>query len=495
MQDLRSKESLKNFVASLLNRETGMMTFAKTFLPALLSFNIPEFHKEIYKLLINSLRLAMAAPRSFAKTTLTDIIYPSYLSMFNIPNRNNIAIFSASQSLSIDQLRKIKHLYDTNEALISLYASIHGMLPHTDKEKWREDEIEFTNGVRIQACGAGSQTRGKRPNVIICDDLETTEGVRSPEQRKYLDEWFRKDIIGMLEPASQLIIIGTILHFDSLLKNLLDTMPAMGWNTRIYKAYIDGIQKKGNELWVEKWSHEELQQRKAEQGSTYFSFEYMNEPISAEDAVFKESNIRLFDALPVKHSMVQVLDPAYSERNTSDYKACVVVAVDDKNNRYVVDRIRTKNPELEYINSCINMYIKYRNRITLVGIPAGREVDFFNKFIEISASRGIAIPHKEIKNVARSATGVSERNKKARITMTLQALFEQGKYYIKTGFDDIVDELLQHPHGKHDDLIDCMASAEQIITPVFFDYGEEKQTLYDNIETKKVYRGETGYGI
>ena len=177
----------------------GIARFARDIMIKRLTYAIPEFHKTIYEALRKNNRLAIAAPRSFAKTTVTDVIYPSYLALMNIPNRNNIAIFSASQGLAIEQLKKIKYEYDNNQVLIGLYMLIHGKAPHSDKDTWRDDEIQFSNGVVIQARGAGGQTRGKRPNVVICDDLETTESVRSSDQRKYLDEWFRKDILGLLE--------------------------------------------------------------------------------------------------------------------------------------------------------------------------------------------------------------------------------------------------------------------------------------------------------
>ena len=270
-------------------------------------------------------------------------------------------------------------------------------------------------------------------------------------------------------------------------------MKQLGWKTRIYQAYKDGIQQPGYELWPEKWPHEALQQRKAEQGTAYFSSEYMNDPVNIEDAVFKTSYIRRYSKLPDKYSSVMVIDPAYSEKSSSDYKACVVIATDPQNNRYTVDKIRTKKPEADYITACINMYLANRDTIMYVGIPGGREIDFQKKVLELATQRGVYLPYREIKNSAKSTTGVTERNKKARITMTLQALFQSGKYYVHDTHDDIVDELLSHPSGRYDDLIDCMASAEQLITPVYFDVPNVNEQY--NEEPIKIYRGDSGYGI
>ena len=100
------------------------------------------------------------------------------------------------------------------------------------------------------------------------------------------------------------------------------------------------------------------------------------------------------------------------------------------------------------------------------------------------------MPIKETKNIHTQST-VTVRNKKDRITMALQGLFQQGKYYLKPEHEEARDELLRHPLGKHDDLVDAMASCEQIIVPTYFAF-EEKDPDY--VEEEPVARGMTGYG-
>lgn len=479
------KAEIEGLVAKLVTPKTGIILFVKNFLSHHMPCEIPEFHKEIYTLLTTKLRLALAAPRSFAKSTLVSVFYPVFLATFTI--RKNLIIISASQTLAVNWLKKIKKEFESNEALRALYIALYGTTP--EGATWKENEIVLTNGVRITAIGAGGQTRGPRPDCVICDDLETTEGVRSPEQRKNLDEWFRKDILGLLEPTGQLVVIGTILHYDSLLKNLIDTSGGYGWEVRLFQAYKDGEQKAGNELWVEKWNHESLQAKKAEQGSSFFASEYMNDPVSEDTAIFKIENIRTYEKLPDKYSCVMVFDPAYSEESHSDWKVAVTIAIDSSNNRYVVDLVRTKQPQNDYIQASLNLFLQHKNVTTSVGIPKGREVDFWNKVMEFANRRGIALPAKEIKNI-HSNSSVTVRNKKERITMALQGLFQQGRYYIKKEHEDIKDELLRHPLGKHDDLIDAMAAAEQIIVPVFFDI-ETPTNNFDEINEEEL----SNYGM
>lgn len=478
-QAIESKltEIYKNYVG-----DGGIELFVGDYFTKRTQFAIPKFHKEIYSALKNHTRIALAAPRSFAKTTVTDVFYASYLATLNLPRRNNIAIFSASQGLAVEQLKKIKYEFDNNKDLIEIYTYFWGRKPHGSTNTWRDDEIEFSNGVVIQARGAGGQTRGKRPNVVICDDLETTDGVRSSDQRKYLDEWFRKDIMGLLEPDGQLIIIGTILHYASLLKSLITEMKHYGWHTNIYKAYYDGIQEAGHELWKEKWSHEDLQKRKLEQGSTYFSSEYMNEPVDDATAPIKTEHIRYWTELPEKYSMVIAVDPAYSDDMKADYKTAVLIANDSKNNRYLVKYIHTHEPQGIFFNAILNLWQLNRHYITAIGIPnQGVEKSFFSAFTRFCEEKGIYPPIKELSNRS-SGNTVSIRNKKDRMVATLQPIFEQGKYYIHSTHEVAKDELLGIGYTRNDDIVDAMTYAEQLISPTYFDvvYTNNESGSYTN---------------
>lgn len=342
-------------------------------------------------------------------------------------------------------------------------------MPHGNKETWREEEIEFSNGVVIQARGAGGQTRGKRPNVVICDDMETTEGVRSSDQRKYLDEWFRKDIMGLLEPKGQLIIIGTILHYASLLKSVIGEMKHYGWTTEIFQAYKKGIQEAGHELWVEKWNHADLQKRKAEQGSTYFSSEYMNEPVDDATAPIRTEHLRYWVELPDKYSMVIAVDPAYSEDNKADYKVATLVACDSKNNRYLVKYVRTHESQGDFFNAILNMWQLNKHCITAIGIPnQGVEKSFFQSFIKFCEEKNMYPPIKELSNRS-SGNSTTIRNKRDRMVATLQPIFEQGKYYIHASHEEAKEELLGMGYTRNDDLVDSMTYAEQLIQPTYFD--------------------------
>src|SRR5690606_17410783 len=97
----------------------------------------------------------------------------------------------------------------------------------------------------------GQSIRGKkyganRPSLIILDDVESQSQAQSPEQRAKLKDWLLKDVIpaGQTDGSSNIIMIGTCLHTESLLSELL-VMP--GWEAQKYQAVLNDSSQQ--DLW------------------------------------------------------------------------------------------------------------------------------------------------------------------------------------------------------------------------------------------------------
>ena len=435
--------------------ETDFGAFIEEFLSSFLTCSVPDFHREIYKLILSG-RLVLAAPRGFAKSTVCTVFYPIWLAVFG--KKKDIIIFSASEGFAVDFLRKIKREIEGNPKIIGFFGDLRSA-------KWSESHIILSNGVSIRAKGAGSQVRGARPDCIICDDIETDDSVESEDQRRKLKNWLFKACLNTLLPEGQFVIVGTVIHPLSVLSDLL--VMDNGWEKRKFQAYTDGIQEEGNEIWTALWTHEKLQVRKREIGSTRFSAEYLNNPLFDESAPIKEESIRYWKTLPEQYSSVIAVDPAYSDDNTADYKVAVLVMCDTSSNRYLAHYIRTRMPLGEFQDAIINLYLQHKPTFTGLGIPnSGVEKSFYASFLNKCQDRKVYPPITELKNVFTNAsTSVSARNKKSRIIAALQPLFEQGKYYIGGDHIEARDELLTIGGSKYDDLVDAMAYAEQIIQP------------------------------
>lgn len=418
---------------------------------------------------------------------IISFFYPLWLAVFGISK--DITIISASESLAVEWVRKIRYEIENNKKILAVFGDLKS-------EKWTESHLILANGVNVRAKGAGSQIRGFRPDTLIIDDLETQESANSEEQRKKNKEWILKDCINTLMPDGQLLMIGTLYNNICVLADFL--LSDNGWTKRHYKAYMDGIQEKGHELWPDLWSHERLQARKAEIGTWAFSAEYMNDPMSDENAPVKPEQIRYWEEMPNQYSTVIAVDPAYSEDIKADYKTASLIAIDNQYNRYLMRYIRTHQPTSEFINAIIAMWQLNKNTCSGIGIPnQGVEKSFYQTFVRQCEQKGIFPPVMELKNASSTSTGVSIRNKKQRIIATLQPIFEQGKYYIGKDHHEAREELLQIGSSRWDDIVDTMTYAEQILQPSFFAVSQEP-IRYNSSEDDNFYTNnklEGAYGI
>ena len=116
---------------------------------------------------------------------------------------------------------------------------------------WNAENIETSSGIKIKALGSGNKIRGlknkeSRPDLVICDDLEDDETVRSPEQRRKLKDWYYKALSKVGDKNTDFVFLGTVLHYDSLLVDVLNN-PL--YNSKKYSAVIKFSE--AYELWNE----------------------------------------------------------------------------------------------------------------------------------------------------------------------------------------------------------------------------------------------------
>lgn len=127
-------------------------------------------------------------------------------------------ILSDSSEQAEGFLTDIKTELEENAVLKEDFGELQGRV-------WKSSVILLSNGVKIEAIGSGKKIRGRRhkqwrPDLIVCDDLENDENVNTPEQRKKLRDWFYKAVSKAGDTYTDIVYIGTLLHFDALLANV-----------------------------------------------------------------------------------------------------------------------------------------------------------------------------------------------------------------------------------------------------------------------------------
>lgn len=274
------------------------------------------------KLVITRFTVLML-PRGFSKTTLLNGI-GLYLTLFQL--RKFLVYISESSTHAQMQLQNVQRELESNSTVKGIFGTLR---PNQgDAARWTNEFFETLTGVAFAAKGRGSQVRGMnlrgvRPEVILLDDVEDRESVRTDEQREKTRQWFYRDVMPALpprDPSATIVVLGTLLHSDSLLVTLSRDPQ---FNTVIFGATA----KDGSPLWPEHFGSDKLAVKKRAAGLagdlSGFYMEYFNQVRNLESAKFRQENFHYEPAPPRDELMVALaIDPAISEN--ADACDCVL---------------------------------------------------------------------------------------------------------------------------------------------------------------------------
>jgi hypothetical protein len=185
----------------------------------------------------------------------------------------------------------------------------------------------------------GSLWKGKRPNLIVCDDMEDDEQVESVDRRRKFRRWFFRAAKQALSKSGKIRVHGTILHEDSLL-NRLRKMKT--WEHLFYKAH-NSFDDFGGLLWPDRWSEQALRHRRQEfiedGDAAGYSQEFLNDPQDNFDAFLRRD-----DFIPMSQEDYEQpkkicagWDFAVSKADVANRTSCTVGGKDSRNLLHFLD--------------------------------------------------------------------------------------------------------------------------------------------------------------
>ena len=413
-------------------------------------------------------QIAIAAPREHAKSTAITLSYVLAAVLFRI--HQFVVIVSDTEGQSTLFLGDIKQELIENEDLISLFGIKKFIkLSETDIIVEMNDDYRF----RIMAKGAEQKLRGtkwanRRPDLIVCDDLEGDEQVSSKERREKLKRWFYGALLQARSKDGRVIIIGTILHMDSLLENLMPVLTAKTtvsedlkdysiaknsmWKSVKYRAHNSDFSKV---LWEEYKPAKVLKayrQDCLEKGLLdVYSREILNYPIDESTAYFKrddflpltpndlESNVNYYSAI----------DFAISTAERSDYTVIATVGVTPVGDLLVADIRRGRWDANEIIEEMFSVHKRYKPELFVV------ERGAIEKAIGPFLQREMQQRSTYLNLYPVSAT--KDKQSRAR---SLQARMRAGGIRYdkeKMWYSTLEDEMARFPRDRHDDQVDALS--------------------------------------
>ena len=301
----------------------------------------PEFHREGWALYCSgALQAGIAAPRGHAKSTSFTHDYTLASVMFKV--EDYVILISTNEELAIEHLGDITRELVENEDLIADF-QIKGFVTNSKTEIIVE--LEDGHQFRILARGSGQKMRGrkwrgKRPGLIVCDDLEDDEQVENKERRDKFRRWFFRAVKPALRRGGKLRIHGTILHEDSLLARLIKDPE---WQTLFYKAHAS-FDDFSNILWPEQFTAQDLwdiRQGFIEQfDSSGYSQEYLNDPFDNTEAYLRKEDFVEMEAVDfiIPKRIAVGVDFAISKKDKANRTSMTVGGQDFENVIHFIDQ-------------------------------------------------------------------------------------------------------------------------------------------------------------
>jgi predicted phage terminase large subunit-like protein len=494
-------------------REIGALSpqhFAKVYLQHHCRLPFSRMHEELFGLLKKAtdqrnFRLAVAAPRGHAKSTAVSLVYVLWCICYG--TEQYIVIISNTADQSVDLLKTIKDELESNPLLIQDFPHVTeppGLKP--GPERWRMNDIITRNEIKVIALGAGQKIRGRkhkqyRPTLIILDDIENEMDVTSAEQRESKMAWFKKAVLKAGTTAlTNVIVVGTLLHFDSLLSQLLDGRTIPGWTARKYQAveswseneslwqhwqniYTYQAERHGlagpaaakdfyqanrdkmlegtEVLWPQREDYYQLMEIRLTDGRASFDSEKQNEPVDPQSCTFDINKFRYWDdqyssadellaKLGGDAEIYGACDPSLGMQGKArDFTAVVTLLMHKSTGHlYVLDAEISKKTPSETISAIIEYY-RIRKFKTF-GLETNQFQDFMASELQrVSNHQRVYIPIVKIKHSS---------DKLGRFQL-LEPLISTGTLRFSRKHGMLLDQLRQFPKAAHDDGPDALEMA------------------------------------
>jgi hypothetical protein len=414
-----------------------------------------SLHDEIFKVLDDDKiqKVVIAAPRGFGKTTIDTIAYPGKKILFR--EKKFIVPISSTATNAVMQGENLKRELTNNIDIQRLFGPMKS-------EKFSAEQWITSSGTMVMPRGAGQQVRGIlfdrfRPDLIICDDLENAESVESEEQRAKLKQWFFSDVCNSVDRGSKgwkIVVVGTVLHQDSLLVNLLEDPD---WHAVWLSLCDDNL--KSN--WPDFMSDDEVKElyeshkNRVPSQLDLFYREYRNIPISTEDAIFKSEYFKsyqeteLIKAKNIKNlKTVVIIDPAKTVKLHSADSAIVGVTVNRETRAiYVRDIVSDKLYPDQLYNAAIDMVAR------LGAFIIAPEVTSLNEFI-LQPLKNQMKTH----NCHARLVEMKARGKKEDRIAALVPFYRQGfVYHNESCCQKLEAQLMAFPKSRLWDIMDALA--------------------------------------
>lgn len=439
------------------------------------NIDLTDMHEELCEFATKpGNRKLVLEPRGSLKSS---VITQSYV-LWRLVREPNLRVLIDSEEYARakDFVKAIKAVIEQNENFRSLFGKLDRNKNKQSPWTWTENAFtiatrtKFTPEPNVMCMGLDSTRVGYHFDLIIMDDMVSDQNTKTDAQLKKVVDHYQL-MLSILDPGKEMIVIGTRWHFADLYGYLMkkdEERVKKGRRPQWRKLIRSAVRKDGSLLWPERMTRAFLHDMRDEQGTYKFSCQYLNDPTGGEDAAFKKEWLRFVQQIPeVPLSCSIVMDPSLGKNKKSDYTAISLVFRDPYGNRYVFRIMRGRwNPTRALMNfvHLRQWVIKHYKLTPRMGLETQAFQWVLKHNLQEMMRRG-RIPTFKVYELTRT----TDTTKHLAIEK-LVPLFEQGLIHLRgrsveecsAGAKFLIEEYLQFPTGKHDDILDTLAYHEEL---------------------------------
>jgi phage terminase large subunit-like protein len=353
-----------------------------------------------------------------------------------------IKVVCASDALAAERGRFVRQAIEGN-------ANLHRVFPRLRPDHpWGDTRLTVVRpanviGPSLTAIGVGAASTGSRADLLVCDDIVDVKALCSRAERDRVKDYFRDNLMNLLEPDGRFWGLCTPWHRDDLNAELKRN----GAYALFRRAVGDDLEP----VWPERWPEAALAARRDEIGTVSFARGYRLVPLADEDVPIRATWVRFWDTEQEPDRVILSVDPALSTHARADRSALVVLARCGNQVR-CLDAIarRVSTPDL----------------LGLIGVMHGRWNPDVIVFESNGAFKGITELMTRHTSYGPKVKEVKQTTDKASRVATFGVPVENGSFLLKGdgagGVDlsqqELMDEMTTFPLGEHDDLLDAAAT-------------------------------------
>lgn len=417
---------------------------------------IAPFQEEMFQLSHEETQtLVIAAFRGSGKSSIFSLSYPLW-AILGEKRLKYVLIISKTQQKAQILLQQIKDELEKNKQLKEDLGPFQ-----EERNGWNMMSLYIKRyDAKIAIASTEQSIRSFRhgnfrPQLIVCDDLEDLDSVKTQESRDRLHNWLVSDVIPAGSPKTQLVILGTILLEDALIRRFIKGIDEgkINGTYRIYPV----VDKDGRSLWPGKFPNAEALAKERARGITDSAWhtEYLLQQVKDEHQLVYPEWLERYDTFPpqncFRYSLIAV-DPGISESEDASRTAVLgakIFFVDGKLKMYILP-----NPVNETIQ-----FPKIIQRIKELALVLRRDGPVHIAVEGVGAQLYIS---QQLDSEKYKVTGMNmagQGDKRERLAFTTPMIFDKTILFPQAGCETLELQMIRFGLERYKDLMDAFSLA------------------------------------